>query len=112
MSDKQHGRATLEALGDGRFKLSGALDATTAGVLLKNSQEQFNQSGRIEIDLTGVAEADSAGLALLIEWVRMAKQAGAEVRFDHVPAQIAALARISEVEGLLFGTVTTETASA
>ncbi len=102
MSDKQFSRAKLESLGEGRFRLSGALNAVTAGRLLKDSSERFRHATRIEIDLAGVSDADSAGLALLIEWMRIAKQEKAEIRFEHVPAQINALARISEVDDLLF----------
>jgi phospholipid transport system transporter-binding protein len=53
------------------------------------------------VDLGGVGESDSAGLALLIEWLRMAKQSGKEIHFANVPEQIEALARISEVEDLI-----------
>ena len=103
MTKTQASRAKLESLGSGRFRVSGVLDATTVGDLLKQSRDHFANAGPLEIDLTGVSEADSAGLALLIEWVRMAKEAGSTIRFDHVPGQISALARISEVEDLLFG---------
>jgi phospholipid transport system transporter-binding protein len=96
-------RAKLESLGGGRFRVSGVLDGTTVGDLLKQSNERFASAKQLEIDLAGVSESDSAGLALLIEWVRVMKEAGGTIRFDHVPAQISALARISEVEDLLFG---------
>ena len=57
----------------------------------------------ILVDLGGVGASDSAGLALLIEWLRVARQGGQAIRFANVPAQIEALARISEVEDLLGG---------
>ena len=96
-------RARLEALGAGRFRVSGVLDATTAADVLEQSEPRFAQAQEpnIEMDLGGVGESDSAGLALLIEWMRMAKQSGKQIHFANVPAQIAALARISEVEDLL-----------
>lgn len=98
------GPATLEALGNGRFKVSGALDADTATDLLKRSEAAFKEAGSsLEIDLSNVPEGDSAGLALLIEWLRLAKQRQQTIHFKNVPAQIAALARISEVENLLNG---------
>lgn len=102
MSKPHLGRAKLESLGGGRFRVSGVLDATTAGELLKQSGERFASASELEVDLAGVSEADSAGLALLIEWMRVTKEAGRSIRFDHVPGQISALARISEVEDLLF----------
>jgi phospholipid transport system transporter-binding protein len=97
-------RAQLEPLGDGRFRVSGVLDAGTVGELLKQSREPFASARQLEVDLGGVTEADSAGLALLIEWVRIARKAGRPIRFENAPRQISALARISDVEGLLFGT--------
>jgi ABC-type transporter Mla MlaB component len=40
---------------------------------------------------------------LLIEWLRLARQGEKTIRFANVPAQIQALARISEVEDLIAG---------
>ena len=93
--------ATLAPLGDGRFKVSGALNAETVGALLERSEESFKGSPKLELDLAGVPEGDSAGLALLIEWLRLARQNKQDIHFANVPAQIAALAVISEVEELL-----------
>jgi phospholipid transport system transporter-binding protein len=97
------GRAKLESLGGGRFRVSGVLDASTAREVLEQSESRFAQSREIDVDLGGVGESDSAGLALLIEWLRMARQGGRAIRFANVPAQIEALARISEVEELFGG---------
>ncbi len=63
----------------------------------------FKGAGSLEIDLADVPEGDSAGLALMIEWLRLGKQRKQQVHFKNVPEQIAALARISEVESLLNG---------
>jgi phospholipid transport system transporter-binding protein len=95
------GLATLEALGNGRFKIRGALNAETVTDLLERSEEAFRGASLIELDLAEVPEGDSAGLALLIEWLRLAKQHNQQLRVRNVPDQIAALARISEVDKLL-----------
>jgi phospholipid transport system transporter-binding protein len=96
-------RARFESLGGGRFRVSGVLDASTAREVLEQSQSRFSQGKDIDIDLGGVGESDSAGLALLIEWLRMARHEDKSIRFANVPAQIEALARISEVEDLIGG---------
>jgi len=101
--DNGTGRARLESLGAGRFRVSGVLDASTAREVLEQSEARFEQFKDLDIDLGGVGESDSAGLALLIEWLRMARQWQKGIRFANVPAQIEALARISEVEDLLGG---------
>ena len=96
-------RARLESLGAGRFRVSGVLDASTAREMLEQSEARFEQFASLDIDLGGVGESDSAGLALLIEWLRLARQWKKEIHFANVPAQIEALARISEVEDLIGG---------
>jgi phospholipid transport system transporter-binding protein len=96
-------RAQLESLGDGRFRVSGVLDATTAREVLEQSESHFDQFKDLDIDLGGVGDSDSAGLALLIEWLRLARQWNKPIHFANVPAQIEALARISEVEDLIGG---------
>ena len=103
MRAKGASRAQLESLGDGRFRVSGVLDATTAREVLEQSESQFDQFKDLDIDLGGVGESDSAGLALLIEWLRLARQWNKAIHFANVPAQIEALARISEVEDLIGG---------
>lgn len=96
-------KAQLEALGGERYRVSGVLDANTAPQLLKQSDERFSatEGAEIHLDLGGVSESDSSGLALLLEWLRGARQRKQSVRFANLPAQITALARISEVEELL-----------
>jgi phospholipid transport system transporter-binding protein len=91
----------IEALGAGRFRVSGVLNAVTVIDLLKQSREAFAGVTRMEIDLSTVPESDSAGLALLLEWLRAAREAKQQIQFANIPAQISALARISEVDDLL-----------
>jgi phospholipid transport system transporter-binding protein len=93
--------ARIEGLGAGRFRISGVLNAATVVALLKQGRERFANVMRIELDLSAVGESDSAGLALLLEWLRMARQAKQQIQYINVPAQIIALARISEVDDLL-----------
>jgi len=93
--------ARIEALGAGRFRVSGALNAVTVIDLLKQSRASFAGVTRLEVDLGGVSESDSAGLALILEWLRAARQGDQQIHFSNIPAQISALARISEVDDLL-----------
>lgn len=95
------GGVTFSDLGGGRFTVSGALGFPTAMEALDTSGELFEEHTRIELDLAGVVRTDSAGLALLLEWVTWARHTAREVRFVNVPAQIIAIAEISEVEDML-----------
>lgn len=57
----------------------------------------------IEMDCSEVGASDSAGLAVLIEWLAWARRNGRELSFSNVPEAIRAIARICEIEGLLLG---------
>ena len=103
MRENASSHARLESLGAGRFRVSGVLDASTAREVLEESEARFEQFDKLDIDLGGVGESDSAGLALMIEWLRLARQWNKAIHFANVPAQIQALARISEVEDLIGG---------
>ena len=63
--------------------------------------ELAGASGAIEIDLAGVTRCDSAAVALLLEWVRVAERRGARLAFRNLPASLAAIASISDVDQLL-----------
>lgn len=91
----------LETLGGGRFAIRGVLGYRTARAVFERSESLFGQAPVIKVDLSGVTEADSAGLALLIEWVNWARYSQREIRFFDLPRQIRAIARICEVEDLL-----------
>lgn len=53
------------------------------------------------MDCAGIDAADSAGLAVLLDWLATAKASGHSLRYVGLPQGFAALARISEVEALL-----------
>lgn len=87
--------------GDGHFRLEGVLTFKTVGPLLDSGQKAFEPHSRIIIDMVGVTDSDSAGLALLIEWVTWANHSVREIRYKQVPQRMVNIASISEVEDLL-----------
>lgn len=94
--------ASLEALGQGRFRIVGELDYETVDRLLDVDDSLFADNPReIEIDLSGVSHTTSVGLALMLEWLRQARSRNIDIRFSQVPAQILGIARLSQLEGIL-----------
>lgn len=91
----------FEDLGTGRFKLSGHMGFENAAHALTESQKLFADHKKIQLDLSGVDSADSAGLALLVEWTGWAKREKRKLSLNHVPKQVVALAKISEVDEIL-----------
>lgn len=92
---------TLEDRGEGRFALSGEMTFETAERILKESEDPFEEHSQLEIDLSGVTDSDSAGLALLLEWVTWANHTVREIRFAGMPERIMAIAKTTEVDRLL-----------
>ena len=73
----------------------------TAGPILHESEDLFEEHTLLEVDLSGVTETDSAGLALLLEWITWANHTVREIRFSGTPEKIDAIARTTEVDDLL-----------
>lgn len=89
-------------LSEGMLRVSGELDAKTVPQLLSDSVGLFKQAGeQVNIDLADVSRADSSGLALLIDWMRTARQNQQQLTFRRLPTQLLEMARVSGIEDLL-----------
>ena len=93
--------ASFEVLDGDRSRVTGYLHFTTVSMLLPEGVNAIDGGRAAVIDLGGVASSDSSGLALLIEWLSVAKGAGRSLRYENIPSQLQQLARLSEVEELL-----------
>jgi phospholipid transport system transporter-binding protein len=93
--------ASFEMSDGDRARVIGSLHFTTVSALLTAGVAAINAGRAAVIDLAGVTASDSAGLALLIEWLSVAKAASRLLRFENIPSQLQQLARLSEVEELL-----------
>ncbi|MBI5450950.1 MAG: STAS domain-containing protein [Gammaproteobacteria bacterium] len=87
----------LEQQPDG-YRVRGELSFDTVAQLLGRSPVHGAQ---LRVDLGGVSRTDSAGLALLVSWMREARHAGCDIRFSNVPPQLLAIARVSGFDRLL-----------
>ncbi|HET7756694.1 MAG TPA: STAS domain-containing protein [Steroidobacteraceae bacterium] len=97
------GSFTLVAAGAGRLAAQGPLtfaSARRARELGRRALQEGTAQGLL-IDCGAVSSADSAGLAVLIDWLALARAAGRPLRFTSLPPGLTALGRISEVEELL-----------
>ena len=60
-----------------------------------------NPPAQNPVDLSDLADADSATLAVLIAWAARARERGAPLRYLNAPPALRNLARLSDVDGLL-----------
>lgn len=94
---------SLTRTGPDRLAAQGVLGFETAAQALREGSALIQRQGEQVVDLAGITEGDSAGLAVLVEWLSIAQARGARVRYEHVPGQLLAVARISDLDGLLLG---------
>ena len=92
---------TVTASGADCYLVSGPLLFQTVTEARKLGLRLFSEHGTLILDLSGVSRADSAGLALLIEWMREARRFGGTIHFENVPNQLQAIARASQVDQFL-----------
>jgi phospholipid transport system transporter-binding protein len=87
----------------GHITVSSALTFETARRVCEAGVACFIRDGSptIVVDCSAVPNADSAGLAVLIEWRRWAHQHGRHLKFPNLPGQISAIAHLSEISEVL-----------
>ena len=80
------------------FVVEGELNITTVPSLLQTMTDRFPANGsEAHVDLGGVTRTDSAGLALMVEWLRLARARNIHLQFHNLPAQLRDIARISDL---------------
>jgi phospholipid transport system transporter-binding protein len=101
MPNPKNNTASLEQTGNGQFKVRGELDFQTVPAVWEKSQRLFADSASIAVDLAGVQRSNSAGLALLIQWMRYADTHDKRIAFHHIPEQMHEIARVCGVDNYL-----------
>ncbi len=91
----------ISAVAQGRYLVSGPLQFQTVAEARKRGLRLLFAHPDLVLDLAGVTRADSAGLALLIEWMREGRNRGIRVHFENIPNQLLAIARASQLDKFL-----------
>jgi phospholipid transport system transporter-binding protein len=93
----------VSVVSPGNVTVSSPLTFETASRVCDAGVVCFMSDGSptIVVDCSAVPNADSAGLAVLIEWRRWAHQHGRHLKFINLPTQISAIAHLSEVSEVL-----------
>ena len=84
----------------GELTFATARNARQLGVTVLEGSDARN----FVVDCKGVTRADSAGLAVLLDWLAWGRRKSRAVSFENLPTSLVAIARISEVDGLLTAT--------
>ncbi len=107
MSEPKHSERPengFTARDGGVFEASGRMTFQTVPQFLAHSEEGLRRAtGKVTIDMRGVTLADSAGLALMLEWLEMATAAKREIVFTNIPEQTRDLIHVNGLQQV-FGT--------
>lgn len=89
---------TLVEQSPGYFTVEGNLTFASIDQQSLKSFKFLKGIDRICIDLAKVGTTDSAGLALMIEWIKHSRMIRAQLWFKNVPEQLQALAKLSGLD--------------
>ena len=82
------------------FAPAGELTMVSAPAVLEDGR-RLARAGDMVVDFAGVTVADSAALALLLDWMRCARAAGNRLAVRGLPAAMASLAALYDIDALL-----------
>jgi phospholipid transport system transporter-binding protein len=88
----------------GRILAQGSLTFATARRAAEEGAQAIRAAAAgtpLLVDCAGVSSCDSAGLAVLLEWLAVARGMKRSLRYENLPSGLRALARISDLEELL-----------
>ena len=94
------GAAAAERDGD-TLRVRGELDFASVAELWEATESLLAAEPILRIDLGGIHRADSAGVALLVEWLRQARQRRRDLAFINVPAQMRTIIQVADLETVL-----------
>ena len=86
---------------DGVWRVEGAVKVDTAHTLLQEA-EAIWAADQLVLDLSGISEADSAVVAVLLSWRRRAHRLGKKIEYLNPTDSVRSLISLYDVAELLF----------
>jgi phospholipid transport system transporter-binding protein len=97
-------KLTFITEGLGHFIVDGDLTFSAIDKKTVSSFAFLTVTKQITIDLGGVGNADSAGLALMVEWIKFTRSKRVQLRFRNIPEQLLNLAKLSGLDKMSYFT--------
>ncbi len=93
---------SIKKTADGQFAIEGELSKLTVPAVWRDANGLIQGATQnLVIDLKEVTRTDSAGLALLLEWMTLAHKKGLQIHFRNLPSQLGDIARVSDLEAII-----------
>lgn len=91
---------TIKPLGE-QLLVSGDIDFSTVVSLRTDGENYIQRMTKIIFDFTQVMQANSAGLTLMLSWLRCAKQLNKNIEFRNVPISLITMAKVCDLTAIL-----------
>ncbi|MCX7074684.1 MAG: STAS domain-containing protein [Methylococcales bacterium] len=91
-------KLNIVSKGNGRWLIHGELTFASIHGKLVDSPPFLRGGKDIILDFSQVTNTDSAGLALMIEWIKITRHYRTQLHFKNVPTQLLNLAKLSGLE--------------
>lgn len=88
---------------DNQFFISGDLDFSNVMSLYNKSLLTAPRCSDLQFDFSQLASSDSSGLALIIEWIKLAKKLNKPIHFSHLSEDIMSIAKAAGIDGMFNG---------
>jgi len=88
---------------DNQFFISGDLDFSNVMSLYNKSLLTAQRCSALQFDFSQLKSSDSSGLALIIEWIKLAKKSNKPISFSHLSADIMSIAKAAGIDGMFNG---------
>jgi anti-anti-sigma factor len=81
--------------------VSGTIDLTNVMAACGEGKTLIDTLATVRVDLSGVEQADSSSLAMLVDWIRAAKAQHKGIIFSNMPQFMLDLGRVCGVDSIL-----------
>ncbi len=86
---------------NGRLMISGDLNFSTVVMLWHESLPLLSSMAVMNFDLSNINSSNSAGVALIIGWIKYAKNANKTIQFAGIPRQLESIVRTSGIYNMM-----------
>jgi len=85
------------------FLLTGELDFSNVMSVYQISLPHFYHCSQLTFDFSQVEDSNSAGLALIIEWIKLARRCGKPIHFNAISNDLMSIAKVAGLESIVLG---------
>jgi len=86
---------------DNKFAITGDLDFFNVMSVYEKSLAQLHKEKSWHFDFSGLKSCDSSGIALMIEWIKLAKKQSKSIEFSHLSPEILSTAKAAQLDNLI-----------